>query len=133
MADDISRWLDERGLGRYAKVFAENEIDLDVLPHVTNEDLKEIGVSLGARRKIMAAIADSSPADTTAEVMPEPDVPSRQRTAECRHLTVMFCDQMGSTALSAKPDPEKMTEAVCSGVRTRYNFRSVYDLVGHPQ
>jgi hypothetical protein len=57
MARDISKWLEDLGLGRYTGVFAENEIDFDALPHVTEEDLKEIGIALGARRKLLAAIA----------------------------------------------------------------------------
>ena len=57
MARDINEWLRDLELGKYAKVFAENEIDFDALPHVTEEDLKEIGVASGARRKLLAAIA----------------------------------------------------------------------------
>ncbi len=58
MARDIGEWLEGLGLGRYAEAFADNEIDLHALPHNTEEDLKEIGVALGARRKLLAAIAE---------------------------------------------------------------------------
>jgi len=58
MARDIGEWLEGFGLGRYAEAFADNEIDLHALPHITEEDLKEIGVALGARRKLLAAIAE---------------------------------------------------------------------------
>ena len=58
MARNIGEWLDDLGLGRYKGAFAENEIDLAALPHVNEEDLKEIGIALGARRKLLAAIAE---------------------------------------------------------------------------
>ena len=71
MPRDIGEWLDGLGLGRYAEAFADNEIDLQALPHIAEEDLKEIGVALGARRKLLAAIAE----------LGEPDLPA---TAEER-------------------------------------------------
>jgi len=58
MAHNIGAWLEGLGLGKYAEAFVENEIDLEALPHVTEEDLREIGVALGARRKLLAAIAE---------------------------------------------------------------------------
>ncbi|MEE8247429.1 MAG: hypothetical protein V3S87_09225, partial [Alphaproteobacteria bacterium] len=58
MARDIGEWLEGLGLDRYADAFADNEIDLGALPHITEEDLKEMGVALGARRKMLAAIAE---------------------------------------------------------------------------
>ena len=57
MADNIGNWLEELGLGKYAPVFVESEIDLDTLPYITDEGLEKIGVALGARLKILAAIA----------------------------------------------------------------------------
>jgi class 3 adenylate cyclase/predicted ATPase len=112
MAGDIATWLDGLGLGRYADVFAENEIDLDALPHIIEEDLKEIGVALGPRRKLLAAIAAldvsqalASPEDANAggPIVSE---------AERRQLTVVFCDLVGSTELSAKLDPEDLRDVM---------------------
>ncbi len=60
MAHDIGAWLEGLGLGQYADAFGENEIDLDALPYITEDDLKDIGVALGARRKLLEAIAASS-------------------------------------------------------------------------
>ena len=65
MAQDIATWLDELDLGRYVNLFAENEIDFVALPHISENDLKEIGVALGARRKLLAAIAKLQPAPET--------------------------------------------------------------------
>ena len=56
MTDDIENWLLRHGLGRYVDAFAENEVNLDALPHLTEDDLKEMGVALGPRRKLLAAI-----------------------------------------------------------------------------
>ena len=112
MARDISKWLEDLGLGRYTDVFAENEIDFDALPHVTEEDLKEIGIALGARRKLLAAIAKL---ESKIAPMPNQEAASGRPVgaeAERRQLTVMFCDLVGSTALSAQPDPEDMREVV---------------------
>ena len=96
----ISDWLEKLGLSEYAQRFAEHDIDVSVLPHLTDQDLKELGVSLGHRRKILAAIAAGLP---SLQPGPKP-----QDTAERRHLTVMICDVVGSTALSARLDPEDM-------------------------
>jgi hypothetical protein len=103
----IADWLQKLGLGQYAQTFAENEIDVSVLPHLTDQDLKDIGVPLGPRRKILAAIT----AETgTTNATPEPAAsiePKAQDTAERRQVTVMFSDLVGSTALSARPQPRK--------------------------
>jgi class 3 adenylate cyclase/tetratricopeptide (TPR) repeat protein len=109
----IGDWLQKLGLGQYAKRFAENEIDVSVLRHLTDQDLKEIGIPLGHRRKIFAAINSEgvgstpfSPEQTTGI---EPNV---QDTAERRQVTVMFSDLVGSTALSARMDPEDLRELI---------------------
>jgi class 3 adenylate cyclase len=104
----IAEWLDKLGLGHYAQRFAENGIDLSDLRHLTDQDLKDIGVLLGHRRRMLAAIAalvGAVPAtlQPTAEIEPKP-----RDAAERRQLTVMFCDLVGSTALSARLDPEDM-------------------------
>ena len=108
----IADWLQKLGLGQYAQRFAENEIDVSVLPHLTDQDLKDIGVPLGPRRKILAAIT----AETgTTNGTPEPAAsiePKAQDTAERRQVTVMFSDLVGSTALSARMDPEDLREVI---------------------
>ncbi len=115
MARDIGEWLEGLGLARYAGAFGENEIDLDTLPHITEDDLKNIGVALGARRKLLAAIVElKSGAGQTSEDEVGDNRPSRAE-AERRQLTVMFCDLVGSTALSQRIDPEDMRD-----VLTRY-------------
>ncbi|MEE8197814.1 MAG: hypothetical protein V3T69_11635, partial [Acidiferrobacterales bacterium] len=111
MARDINEWLEDLGLGKYAEVFAENEIDLAALPHVTEEDLKEIGVALGARRNLLAAIAALGEVGAAAAAVPGP-LPLGAPEAERRQLTVMFCDLVGSTALSQRLDPEDLREVM---------------------
>ncbi len=126
MARDISEWLEDLGLGKYADVFAENEIDFNALPHVTEEDLKEIGIALGARRNLLAAIAKL---ESKIEPMPNQDAADGRPVgaeAERRLLTVMFCDLVGSTALSRQLDPEDLRDVMRSyqdavaGAVTRY-------------
>ena len=103
----VTEWLESIGLSDYAQRFAENGIDLSIVRDLTDQDLKDIGVLLGHRRKILRAIAEldhatgPKPAKTATE-------PRRPDEAERRHLTVMFCDLVGSTALAARLDPEDM-------------------------
>src|SRR6202167_5092530 len=108
----IADWLERLGLGQYVQAFAENEIDLSVLPHLTDQDLKDIGLPLGPRRKILAAVGKDPVA---TEVKSEPSVrsePKPQEVAERRQVTVMFSDLVGSTALSARMDPEDLREVI---------------------
>jgi len=108
----IADWLEKLGLGQYAQRFAENEIDISVLPHLSDQDLKDIGVPLGHRRKMFAAIGELA---GVARANPEPTVrtePKPQDTAERRQVTVMFSDLVGSTALSARMDPEDLREVI---------------------
>src|SRR6185369_6257013 len=107
----VADWLEKLGLGQYAQRFAENDIDVSVLPHLTDADLEKIGVSLGHRRRILAAIADLG---GSAQSTPQPvrSEPRPQETAERRQVTVMFCDLVGSTALSARMDPEDLREVI---------------------
>jgi class 3 adenylate cyclase/predicted ATPase len=107
----IAEWLAKIGLERYAAVFADNDIDVTVLRYLTDADLEKIGVSLGHRRKLLAAIAELSP---SAPVSPPPALaePKSQDAAERRHVTVMFSDLVGSTALSARMDPEDLREVI---------------------
>src|ERR1700758_2046442 len=99
----IADWLNALGLGQYAQRFAENDIDPSVLRDLTDHDLEKIGVSLGHRRKILRAIAELD------EAGPRP-APAPRTAAERRHLTVMFADLVGSTALSTRLDPEDLQE-----------------------
>jgi class 3 adenylate cyclase/predicted ATPase len=103
------------GLERYEQVFRENRIEADILPSLTVEDLKDLGVTLvGDRRRLLDAIAalDSKmPAVAVPAVLP--DTPA-QADAERRQLTVMFCDLVASTALSARLDPEDLREVIAA-------------------
>jgi class 3 adenylate cyclase len=116
---DIGQWLRELGLQSYEQAFCDNGVDVDVLCRLTAEDLKEIGVSaVGHRRKILHAVGELAAARSQAA---DPKVPHR---AERRHLTVMFCDLVGSTALSARLDPEDLRELL------RVYFARVDDVAG---
>src|SRR5215472_4990813 len=107
-------WLKSIGLGEYAQRFAENAIDLSILRDLTDQDLKELGVLLGHRRKMLRAIAGlGAAAIAPAGSATQPKTESRDE-AERRHLTVMFCDLVGSTALSTRLDPEEMWRVVAS-------------------
>ena len=110
---DVAAWLEGLGLERYAPAFRDNEIDWDALPKLTAEDLKDLGVVLGGhRRKLLHAIAALGAAVPAAAAMAAaPDALARAE-AERRQLTVMFCDLVGSTPLSARLDPE---EALAGG------------------
>jgi class 3 adenylate cyclase len=113
---DVVIWLRSLGLGQYEAVFRQNDIDETVLPNLTAEDLKELGVgSLGHRRKILDAIA-ALRADTNAAPAATPGPTavdaSPRDTAERRQVTVMFSDMVGSTALSARMDPEDLREVI---------------------
>jgi len=109
---EIADWLEKLGMAQYAQRFAENDIDVRALRYLTDQDLKDIGVSLGHRRRMLAAIAELSGA---APVMPQPASPPEQKRrdeAERRQLTVMFTDLVGSTALSTKLDPEDLRSVI---------------------
>jgi class 3 adenylate cyclase len=109
----IADWLEKLGMSEYAQRFAENKIDVSVLPHLTDQDLKDIGVPLGHRRKMLAAISEVAAATATEPKVVEPE-PKPQDTAERRQVTVMFSDLVGSTALSARMDPEDLREIISS-------------------
>jgi len=109
----IADWLKQLGLEQYTQRFAENEIDVTVLRHLTDQDLREIGVPLGHRRKILAAIREDigAPTPVTSEPVSHFE-PTSQGSAERRQITVMFSDLVGSTALSARMDPEDLREII---------------------
>ena len=130
----MADWLGKLGMSEYAQLFAENRIDFSVLPDLTDQDLKELGVVLGDRRKMLRAIADidgieknapAAPAKATAappctpvasEPIPTATAPPIPAAAEVRgerrYLTVMFCDLVGSTGIAAQLDAEEWRDLV---------------------
>jgi class 3 adenylate cyclase len=104
---EIADWLAEIGLAKYQTVFADNEIDWSLLPKLTEADLKELGLPLGPRKKLLEAVANLTAMPTSAAAQ-------GPREAERRHLTVMFSDLVGSTALSARMDPEDLREVIAA-------------------
>ena len=113
----IADWLEKLGMSEYAQRFAENDIDVEVLSELTDSDFDRLGVSLGHRRKMMRAIRElaSSPISSVPE-RPASAVTGAQAapwdSAERRQVTVMFSDLVGSTALSARMDPEDLREVI---------------------
>ena len=108
----IADWLERLGLSEYAQRFAENGIDISVLRYLTEQDLKDIGVLLGHRRKMLAAIAALAGAPAATGPPPAAVEPKPHDSAERRQVTVMFSDLVGSTALAASMDPEDLGEVV---------------------
>jgi class 3 adenylate cyclase len=109
---EILDWLEKLGMSEYAERFAKSKIDVSVLPHLTDQDLKDIGVALGHRRKILAATAEfagAAPAVSQPVLAAEPKT---RDSAERRQVTVFFSDLVGSTALSARMDPEDLREVI---------------------
>jgi SAM domain (Sterile alpha motif) len=102
----VADWLEKLGLGQYAQRFAENDISFSVLPDLTDQHLKEIGVSLGHRLQLLRAIAELTSREKDAPSAAAPTAP--KDSAERRQVTVMFSDLVGSTALSARMDPEDL-------------------------
>jgi class 3 adenylate cyclase len=107
---DVGAWLRDLGLGRYEAAFRENEIDAEVLPDLTDADLEKLGVPMGHRKRLLKAIVGLGSADEEhAKGRPAArNEPQPHDAAERRQLTVMFCDLVGSTAMSARLDPEDM-------------------------
>ena len=129
MADNIAQWLEGLGLGQYAKAFAENGIDFDTLLHLRDEDFERLGVLLGHMRKLQISIATLSANESS--IQPEGsrtlDREPQPTEAEHRQLTVMFCDMVGSTALSTQLEPEDYREVIrayqetCAGVIKQFD------------
>ena len=111
---EIAAWLGQLGLGQYAQRFAENEIDVSVLPHLTDQDLREIGIPLGHRRKILAAASEPAATPAASESFVASEASGSVDTAERRQVTVMFTDLVGSTELSARMDPEDLRDIISS-------------------
>ena len=108
----IADWLEKLGLGQYAQRFAENDISFSVLPDLTDQHLKEIGVSFGHRLQLLRAIAELTDREKDLQAATIGIVRRPQDTAERRQVTVMFSDLVGSTALSARMDPEDLREVI---------------------
>ena len=109
---DVGAWLRGLGLGQYEGTFRDSEIEADILPELTETDLEKLGLPLGPRKRILKAIQNLGDADKTSEAasLARP-VPAKD-TAERRQLTVMFCDLVGSTAISARLDPEDLSSVL---------------------
>jgi class 3 adenylate cyclase len=115
----VADWLEKLGLGQYAQRFAANEITVSILPDLTDADLKELGVlALGHRRLLLRAIAELNKGPTTpvpaSPSSTAPPIIAREREAvgERRHVTVMFCDLVGSTDIAARLDAEEWRDLV---------------------
>lgn len=139
----IAEWLASIGLGEYAQRFRDNAIDISVLRDLTEQDLKDLGVLLGHRRKMLRAIAELK-----GHVLQTPPgtQPTPRDSAERRQLTVMFCDLVGSSALSVRLDPEDLRAIIGAyyaciaeviarneGVIARYMGDGVLAYFGYPQ
>src|SRR5712692_292202 len=110
---DLAEWLRALGLEQYAPAFRANDIDGEVLRRLTAGDLRELGIaSIGHRRRLLDAIAALGDGQPPAEASPAPAAAVVLGEAERRQLTVMFCDLVGSTALSARYDPEDLREVI---------------------
>ncbi len=106
---NVGDWLRSLGLGQYEATFRDSEIDADVLPELTDNDLEKLGVPLGHRKRLLKAIVGlAAAASAPSAAMPRLDA----EAAERRQVTVMFSDLVGSTALSARMDPEDLREVI---------------------
>ena len=122
---DVSAWLKRLGLEDYAEAFVENGVDGELLSELTNEDLKDLGVArLADRKRLLNAIEQLTGKGLEEQ---QEDVVPVSTEAERRQLTVMFCDLVGSTALSTRLDPEDYREVIrayqvaCTSAITRYD------------
>src|SRR3984885_11601933 len=130
VAMDVADWLRGLGLERYEATFRENDVDAELLPTLTADDLKDLGVtSLGHRRRLLQAIAKLQD-DDAASLQAVSSTSNRRASTsagERRQLTVMFCDLVGSTALSERLDPEELRSLLhayrthCGDVIARYD------------
>ena len=139
---DIAAWLHSLGMQQYDQAFRDNAIDAAILPELTADDLRELGVSLvGHRRKLLAAIAA-----LRRDLDPAPETKGVAFVAERRQLTVMFCDLVGSTALAARLDPEDLRDVIAAyhrviaeviarfgGFVARYMGDGILTYFGYPQ
>jgi class 3 adenylate cyclase/predicted ATPase len=131
---NVRDWLEDLGLGQYVDRFEADDIDLDVMPSMSDPDLEKLGVSMGHRKRLLKAIAElnnvpASPLSSdTISVAPRGSSPSSSTLAEGerRQLTVLFCDMVGFTELASRVDPEilqniiRIYEDTCAASITRY-------------
>jgi class 3 adenylate cyclase len=115
--DIIAAWLRQLGLERYEEAFRENEIDAEILPKLTADDLKDLGITtVGHRRKLLEAIAALAEPASVPQVVQSAPAEAAPRAgpaeAERRQLTVLFCDLVGSTELASRFDPEDMGRVI---------------------
>ncbi len=108
--DGVPQWLDQLGLGRFAAVFAEQRIDLEVLTELTDEDLEKLCIPLGPHKKLLKAIVELRDGESPSGPSASTQSAAESVDAERRHLTVMFCDLVGSTELSRRLDPEDLRQ-----------------------
>jgi class 3 adenylate cyclase len=135
----MADWLEKLGMSEYAQRFAENRIDFSVLPDLTDQDLKDLGIVLGDRRKMLRAIANlddtlAVTAPALVQASPPSPMPAAAATApdttgERRYLTVMFCDLVGSTGIAAKLDAEEWRDLV--GAYVDAASAAVTEMGGH--
>jgi hypothetical protein len=134
----VADWLKQLGMSQYAKRFADNDIDFSILWELTDQDLEKIGVaSLGHRRKILRAIIELGGPEAATAVSPVPPLKPAQMlpsmpapaAGERRYLTVMFCDLVGSTAISSQLDAEEWRDLV--GAYLDASSAAVAEVGGH--
>src|SRR5258708_4325477 len=108
---DLIAWLDGWGLKQLGPRLAEQDIDLDALKYLTEDDLKELGLTIGLRRRLLHAIEEGLRRPAPALVPPAPGgpAPSANKGAERRQLTILFSDLAASTELASRLDPEAMS------------------------
>jgi class 3 adenylate cyclase len=116
---EVAGWLRSLGLAQYEATFREHQIESEVLPELAEVDLEKLGIPLGHRKRLLKAIrALQTEAPASEPARAAPASPASLATAERRQLTVMFCDLVGSTALSARLDPEDLREVIGTYHRT---------------
>jgi class 3 adenylate cyclase len=115
---EIRKWLEAIGLGQYADAFEANDIDMDLLRQIDDQALRDLGMTSAGRLRIRNGIAKLAPAPVAEANLSATSPPheTAAASAERRQLTVMFCDLVGSTALSARLDPEDLR-----GIITAYH------------
>ena len=130
---NVADWLRNLGLSQYESAFIENAIDIDVLPELSEHDLEKLGIPLGHRKRLVRGIKEMAPGGSSSKPVTSErgqvattDLPPTG-TAERRHLTVMICDLVGSTALSARLDPEDMGAVIDAFQATCARITLAYD------
>ena len=143
---DVGDWLRSLALGQYETLFRQNDIDAEVLSELTEGDLEKFGVSFGHRKRLLKAIASLGSTETSVKPAAPVALQTSTDAAERRQLTVMFCDLVGSTALSARLDPEDLRGIIgvyhrccaelierCGGFVAKYMGDGVLAYFGYPQ